>query len=70
MTSFIQFAGGFSIDKKWPSSGPPHSRPEPNLVSKRVDHARISTTGDVYRHLLPGWQKEAANAFSTAMKEG
>ena len=40
------------------------------LVSKRLGHASISTTGDVYGHLLPGWQKEAANAFAKAMKEG
>lgn len=40
------------------------------LVSKRLGHASISTTGDVYGHLLPGWQKDAANAFAEAMKEG
>lgn len=40
------------------------------LVSKRLGHASISTTGDVYGHLLPGWQKEAANAFAKAMEEG
>ena len=40
------------------------------LVSKRLGHASISTTSDVYGHLLPGWGKEAANAFAKAMKEG
>ena len=40
------------------------------LVSKRLGHASIATTGDIYGHLLPGWQKEAANAFAKAMKEG
>ena len=40
------------------------------LVSRRLGHASISTTGDVYGHLMPGWQKEAANAFAKAMKEG
>ena len=40
------------------------------LVSRRPGHASISTTGDVYGHLLPGWQKEAANAFAKAMKKG
>lgn len=40
------------------------------LVSKRLGHASISTTGDVYGHLLPGWQKEAANAFAKAMRDG
>ncbi len=40
------------------------------LVSKRLGHASIATTGDVYGHLMPGQQKEAANAFAKAMKEG
>ena len=40
------------------------------LVGRRLGHASIATTGDVYGHLLPGWQKEAANAFAKAMKEG
>ncbi len=34
------------------------------LVSKRLGHATIATTGDIYGHLLPGWQKEAANPFA------
>ena len=40
------------------------------LVSKRLGHASVATTGDIYGHLLPGWQKEAASAFAKAMKEG
>jgi len=40
------------------------------LVSKRLGHASIATTGDIYGHLLPGWQKEAANAFAKTMREG
>ena len=40
------------------------------LVSKRLGHASIATTGDIYGHLMPGQQKEAANAFAKAMKEG
>lgn len=40
------------------------------LVSRRLGHASISTTGDVYGHLLPGWQKDAANNFARAMEEG
>ena len=38
------------------------------LVSKRLGHASISTM-DIYRHILPGWQKEAADAFAEAMTE-
>ena len=40
------------------------------LVSKRLGHASVSTTADIYGHLLPGWQKEAANAFAKAMERG
>ena len=39
------------------------------LVSKRLGHASVATTGDIYGHLLPGWQKEAANAFAKAMEQ-
>ena len=40
------------------------------LVSKRLGHRSVTTTADVYAHLLPGWQKEAANAFAKAMERG
>ena len=40
------------------------------LVSKRLGHASVATTGDIYGHLLPGWQKEAANAFAKAIEKG
>jgi integrase len=39
-------------------------------VSKRLGHASASITADIYAHCLPGWQKEAANAFAKAMQEG
>ena len=42
----------------------------PALVSRRLGHASVSTTMDIYSHVLPGWQKESANAFAKAMKEG
>ena len=40
------------------------------LVSKRLGHASVATTGDIYGHLLPVWQKEAANNFAKAMDQG
>ena len=40
------------------------------LVSRRLGHASVATTGDVYGHLMPGAQKEAANAFAKAMDQG
>ena len=39
------------------------------VVSKRLGHANVSVTSDIYAHSLPGWQKEAADAFADAMKE-
>ncbi len=40
------------------------------LVSKRLGHSSVSMTLNIYGHLLPGWQKEAAVAFAKAMKMG
>lgn len=40
------------------------------LVSRRLGHASVATTGDVYGHLMPGAQKEAATAFAKAMEQG
>ena len=41
----------------------------PVVVSKRLGHANVSITMDIYSHLLPGWQKEAADLFASAMKD-
>jgi integrase len=43
--------------------------PNPALVSKRLGHASTSATLDIYAHVLPGWQKEAANAFARALQQ-
>ena len=40
------------------------------LVSKRLGHASVSTTADIYIHMLPKWQRDAANAFAKAMEAG
>lgn len=37
-------------------------------VSRRLGHASVSTTADLYGHLLPGSGKEQANAFAEAMQ--
>jgi integrase len=39
-------------------------------VSRRLGHASVATTGDVYGHLMPGAQKESANVFAKAMEQG
>ena len=41
----------------------------PVIVSKRLGHSSVSMTLDIYSHLLPGWQKEAADAFAKAMEQ-
>lgn len=38
------------------------------VVSKRLGHSKVSTTLDIYAHVLPGWQKQAAEAFAEAME--
>ena len=39
----------------------------PVVVSKRLGHSKVSTTLDIYAHVLPGRQKQAAEAFAEAM---
>ena len=39
------------------------------VVSKRLGHANVSMTTDIYAHALPGWQREAVDAFAAAMEE-
>jgi len=38
------------------------------LVSKRLGHSSVSMTLDIYGHLMPGWQREAAEVFAKAME--
>ena len=38
------------------------------VVSQRLGHASVSITSDIYAHSLPGWQREAADAFAKAME--
>ena len=35
----------------------------PKIVQERLGHASISTTMDIYSHVMPGMQDEAAKAF-------
>ena len=41
----------------------------PVVVSRRIGHAKVSTTTDIYAHSLPGWQREAADAFAASMAD-
>ena len=38
------------------------------VVSKRLGHSTVSITSDIYAHSLPGWQRQAAEAFAAAME--
>lgn len=40
----------------------------PVVVSKRLGHSKVSTTLDIYAHVLPGRQRQAAEAFAEAME--
>ena len=44
-----------------------HNTQDLVVVSKRLGHAKVSITSDIYAHVLPGWQREAAEAFAHAM---
>lgn len=46
------------------------NRENPVVVSKRLGHSKVSITLDVYAHVLPGWQQEAADSFAEAMEKG
>lgn len=41
----------------------------PKVVAERLGHSRVSTTLDIYSHVLPGLQKEVANRLD-ALLEG
>ena len=38
------------------------------VVSKRLGHSKVSITLATYAHVLPGWQKETAEAFAREME--
>ena len=38
------------------------------VVSKRLGHSNVSITSDIYAHSLPGWQRQAVDAFAQAME--
>ncbi len=40
------------------------SEKNPVVVSKRIGHAKVSTTMDIYGHALPGWQSETAESVA------
>ena len=39
-------------------------------MRKRLGRSNVSVTSDIYAHSLPGWQKQAAEAFADAMDGG
>ncbi len=40
----------------------------PVLVQQRLGHKSLSTTADIYGHLFPGHQKDAAVRFAKRMR--
>ena len=40
------------------------------LVSRRLGHASVSTTLEIYGHVLAGWQRDLAETFAGALDSG
>ena len=40
----------------------------PKVVSEMLGHSTIATTMDIYSHVLPGMQEEAARRINTALR--
>ena len=41
----------------------------PKTISERLGHSSIATTMDVYSHVLPGLQEEAAKAVENVLSQ-
>ncbi len=41
----------------------------PKVVSERLGHSTVGITLDVYSHVLPGMQEEAASKVETALRK-
>jgi integrase len=41
----------------------------PKVVSERLGHAKVGTTLDIYSHVLPGMQEEAAQGIDNALRK-
>ncbi|GIO10209.1 hypothetical protein J31TS6_62370 [Brevibacillus reuszeri] len=41
----------------------------PKVVSERLGHSRVGITMDVYSHVMPDMQKDAADNFEKLMKQ-
>ena len=42
----------------------------PRKVQERLGHSKMSTTMDLYSHVMPSMQKDAVERFDVALKEG
>ena len=43
---------------------------QPKVISERLGHSSISTTMDIYGHVLPGLQEDAVRRLSTLLNQG
>ena len=41
----------------------------PKIVSERLGHASVTITMDIYSHVLPGLQRDAATSFSKLLSD-
>ncbi len=42
----------------------------PKVVQERLGHSKMSTTMDIYSHVVPSMQKEAVKRFAMALEVG
>jgi len=40
----------------------------PKVISERLGHSSIAITMDIYSHVMPGLQEEAASRFEEALR--
>ena len=45
------------------------SNVHPKIVSERLGHASVAITMDIYSHVLPGLQEEAAQRFAKLLHD-
>ena len=45
-------------------------RVHPKVVQERLGHSKMSTTMDIYSHVVPSMQKEAVKRFAMALEVG
>jgi len=70
VTSFAAIVPNVSVaTKEWPLlvRSAVHAGVHPKVVSERLGHASIGITLDIYSHVLPSMQEEAADKINEGL---